>query len=150
MGATVTLISNGKVTAGVKVLDVLTMCAADTVDTIILSVTIPAAWGAGSAPATEAGAAAAAAATSWTCVDGFKVAMRHQNAHAIVNAGFCMTMSQGTSGATIAAARSIFGGVGKVIFEATNLDVSVCPSVAPPSAAGMGVDPSPRCLACGL
>ena len=116
-----TLISKGKVTAGVKVLDVLSMCSADTVDTIILSVTIPAAWGAGSAPSS---ATDAATATTWTCVDGFKVAMRHQNAHAIVNAGFCYTMSQGTSGATIVAARSIFGGVGKVIFEATNLDVS--------------------------
>lgn len=113
VGATVSISSGGKVTTGVSILDLLSTCATDNIDTLVLSLSIPAGWG----------KAAPSSTTSYTAVDSFKVAQRHQNAHPIVNAGFCLTVD--ASAGTITTARAIFGGVGKVIFEATSLEAAL-------------------------
>lgn len=119
-----TLISNDRVSQRVPILDVLTMCAKDQVTVLLLSVFIPAASG---PPSAADWATAPAAGLTWSAIDSFKVMQRHQNSHAIVNAGFNLAVTQSSASAVpeVSAAIAVFGGVGKKLFRATQMEAAL-------------------------
>ena len=54
-------------------------------------------------------------------IDTFKVMLRHQNTHALVNAGFVW----GLSGSTVTSARVVYGAVGKELFRAVRTEAAL-------------------------
>ena len=56
-------------------------------------------------------------------LDTYKVMLRHQNSHALVNAGFALTLSStDPASATVTGARIFYGGVGAKLFRASSTE----------------------------
>jgi CO/xanthine dehydrogenase FAD-binding subunit len=109
LGVQVTIVQAGT-SMTVPVEQVYASATLNTASTIIVSMMIPNLQG------------VTAAKPGPYVIDSFKAMLRHQNSHALVNAGFLLTLGPGN---TVSAARIFYGGVSKQIFRATRTETQI-------------------------
>jgi xanthine dehydrogenase/oxidase len=115
LGATVDVIREGETLNGVPLPVLYDMAAANDASIILTTLHVPALWGKSSTD------------KAWDAVDTFKVALRHENSHAIVNASFHLALQTPSAGAAPVCtdASIVYGGVGKELFVAKNLQTAL-------------------------